>query len=302
MAVKYFTSSGTSRKTDTDKDYSDDLNNTNIKTNGAMPKISNGKATNGSMPTLNENKATNGSMPKLNGTKNSSNGSMPSLGKTNASSSGSMPTLKGNSSSNGSMPTLQNASNSSNGSMPRLQGTTTSSKGSMPTLSNNNASSKGSMPGLLSKAEQMNNKSNIAPASSTEPIKVVGNNTITLDFVVEGQTRNIGFRNIHAMSPGSRKTVGGGFSTFSIFLVQVPSSIAEIRYDGKTCTLALLKPEFFPYETSNTITDCIGKTFTVRASTGYEMKIHFEHYVSQTEKLNELLLSLVPEEDKKKYL
>ena len=104
------------------------------------------------------------------------------------------------------------------------------------------------------------------------------------------------------MTAGSRKTIGGGFSTFSIFLVQVPSSIAEIRYNGKECSLALLKPEYFPYETKNVINNCIGKTFIVRSDTGYEMGIHFEPYVSQTDKLNEVLLSLVPEEDKKKYL
>ena len=254
----------------------------------SMPTLDNANVSNGSMPTLDRTSASNGSMPTLERT-NASNGSMPTLGSINSKTSS-------------SMSTLSNTKTSSSGSMPTLGSINSRTSSSMSTLSNTKASSSGSMPGLMSKAQAYSKKATIPPASSSEPIKAIKDGTITLDFVVDGQTRNIGFRNIHAMTAGSRKTVGGGFSSFSIFLVQVPSAIAEIRFDGQTCTLALLKPEFFPYETNNIIPNCLGKIFTVRAETGYEMTIHFEPYVSQTEKLNELLLSLVPEENKKKYL
>ncbi len=142
----------------------------------------------------------------------------------------------------------------------------------------------------------------IAPASANDKIPTAKAGTIILELYVEGQTRQIGTRNIHALSAGSRKSIGGGLSIFSIFFVKVPSSIAEIRYDGKTCTLALLKPEYFPEAESSIIENCLDVPIKVRSEHGYLTTIMFTEYQSQTEKLNNLLLSIIPEEDKKRYL
>ncbi|HQC27608.1 MAG TPA: VWA domain-containing protein, partial [Treponemataceae bacterium] len=126
--------------------------------------------------------------------------------------------------------------------------------------------------------------------------------TIILELTVEGQTKKIGSRNIHALSAGARKSIGGGLSVFSIFFIKVPANIAEIRYDGQSCSLALLKPKYFPEADSNIIEDCLNKAITVISEHGYITRIMFSEYESQTEKLNELLLSVIPEEDKKKYI
>ncbi len=144
--------------------------------------------------------------------------------------------------------------------------------------------------------------SSVTPASSSEKIPLAKEGTIILELFVEGQTRKIGTRNIHALTAGSRKSVGGGLSIFSIFFVKVPSSIAEIRYDGHTCTLALLRPEYFPEAESNSIENCLNVPVTIRAENGFITTITFTEYESQTDKLNTLLLSVVPEEDKKKYI
>ncbi|HYW82445.1 MAG TPA: hypothetical protein VFB30_04270, partial [Spirochaetia bacterium] len=69
------------------------------------------------------------------------------------------------------------------------------------------------------------------------------------------QNHRIGFRNVHRISPGAARTIGGRFSSYLVFLVQVPSSIAEIRnVDGKYAFTAL-KPELFPSLTGP-VEDC----------------------------------------------
>ncbi|MBQ7904166.1 MAG: hypothetical protein IJ361_00250 [Spirochaetaceae bacterium] len=145
------------------------------------------------------------------------------------------------------------------------------------------------------------NSNAITPASSSESIEAKSDKDIVLELYVEGQNKNIGKRNIHTLSPGSRRSVGGGLSSFSIFLVQVPASIAEVRYDGETCSLALLQPEYFPEATSNIIENCINKKIKVRSNKGYEMNITIRPYEDQTDKLNNLLLSIFDDSQKQRY-
>ena len=142
---------------------------------------------------------------------------------------------------------------------------------------------------------------NITPASSSDTIESKSDKDITLELYVEGQNKNIGKRNIHTLTPGSRRSVGGGLSSFSIFLVQVPSSIAEVRYDGEKCSLALLQPEYFPEAKSNIIEDCINKSIKVKSDKGYEMTITIRPYENQTDKLNNLLLSIFDDSQKQRY-
>ena len=142
---------------------------------------------------------------------------------------------------------------------------------------------------------------NITPASSSDTIESKSDKDITLELHVEGQNKNIGKRNIHTLTPGSRRSVGGGLSSFSIFLVQVPSSIAEVRYDGEKCSLALLQPEYFPEAESNIIEDCINKRIKVKSDKGYEMTITIRPYENQTDKLNNLLLSIFDDSQKQRY-
>lgn len=143
--------------------------------------------------------------------------------------------------------------------------------------------------------------SKLKAASSKDKIPTKKEGNLILELYVEGQTRSIGSRNIHVLSAGSRKSIGGGLSVFSIFFVKLPANIAEIRYDGQSLSLALLKPKYFPEAESNIIEDCLNKPITVISEHGYITRIMFTEYESQTEKLNELLLSVIPEEDKDKY-
>ena len=153
------------------------------------------------------------------------------------------------------------------------------------------------LPAIGTKAKN----NSITPASSSDVIESKSDKDITLELYVEGQNKNIGKRNIHTLTPGSRRSVGGGLSSFSIFLVQVPSSIAEVRYDGEKCSLALLQPEYFPEATSNIIEDCINQNIKVKSDKGYEMNIVIRPYENQTDKLNNLLLSIFDDSQKQRY-
>lgn len=155
-----------------------------------------------------------------------------------------------------------------------------------------------SLPSLNSLKKQ----SSVQAASSSDKIPTKKEGTLILELFVEGQTRKIGSRNIHALKAGSRKSIGGDLSVFSIFYIRVPSNIAEIRYDGKTCSVALLKPEFFPEAESNIIEDCLNKPIKIISEHGFLSSITFTEYESETDKLNKLLLSVIPEDDKRKYI
>ena len=183
-----------------------------------------------------------------------------------------------------------------------------SSKNTDDTKSSYAASNKMTMP-TFTKPEGLrlpaigtkSSSNNITPASSSDTIESKSDKDITLELYVEGQNKNIGKRNIHTLTPGSRRSVGGGLSSFSIFLVQVPSSIAEVRYDGESCSLALLQPEYFPEADSNIIENCINKKIKVRSDKGYEMNIIIRPYEDQTDKLNNLLLSIFDDSQKQRY-
>jgi len=129
-------------------------------------------------------------------------------------------------------------------------------------------------------------------ANADEPIFIAENSNIMLELVVGNQNSNIGKRNIHMMKAGSRLSIGGGVSAFLVFLVRFPSHIAEIRYDGKRCDLAILKPQYFPNETENVIRDCIGREFILRSDKSYDVAFTLKVYEDPVLKLNRLLNSI----------
>jgi hypothetical protein len=93
------------------------------------------------------------------------------------------------------------------------------------------------------------------------------------------------------MKAGSKLGIGGGTSSFLIFLVKFPSNIAEIRYDGEQCSLAILKPEYFPYEKNNVIENCVNKTFRVVSDKAYEVEFAFTVFEDPATRINRILTS-----------
>ena len=129
-------------------------------------------------------------------------------------------------------------------------------------------------------------------ARAGEAIAVREDRSIMLNLFVTNQNTAIGRRNVHRMKAGSRLSLVGGASAFLVFLVHFPSRIAEVRFDGIQCTLAILKPEFFPYEEDIIIENCIDREFTLVSDHGYEVSFTLREFEDPVERLNRLLTSI----------
>lgn len=102
------------------------------------------------------------------------------------------------------------------------------------------------------------------------------------------QNHRIGFRNVHRISPGAARSVGGRFSSYLVFLVPVPSSIAEIRNVDGRYVFTVLKTELFP-SLSGPVEDCLGKEIPFVSPRGMEMSLHFRQWVSPLDEINSLM-------------
>ena len=109
-----------------------------------------------------------------------------------------------------------------------------------------------------------------------------------IEMRVELQNHRIGFRNVHRIPPGGGRSVGGRFSSYLVFLVQVPSSIAEIRNENGRYVFTALKPELFPSLTGP-VEDCLEKEIPFVSPRGMEMSLHFRQWISPLEEINSLM-------------
>ncbi|MEL3907241.1 MAG: VWA domain-containing protein [Treponema sp.] len=142
-------------------------------------------------------------------------------------------------------------------------------------------------------SSRMNRRPGFSPSEHTAPIKIQSTQSGMTELFVHNQSLSIGKRNIHLMKPGVSLSIGGTKSdAFLIFLVPFPANIAQIRYDGTEYHLTILKPEFFPYEHSNTIRNCIGRNITVVSKKGYHVTFVFRGYEDPKIKLNMILTSI----------
>ena len=109
-----------------------------------------------------------------------------------------------------------------------------------------------------------------------------------IEMRVDLQNHRVGFRNVHRISSGSARTVGGRFSSYLVFLVQVPAGIGEIRnVDGKY-VFTPLRPEMFP-ALSGPLDDCLETDIPFVGPKGREMVLHFRQWVSPLEEINKLM-------------
>jgi hypothetical protein len=109
-----------------------------------------------------------------------------------------------------------------------------------------------------------------------------------IEMRVSQQNHNIGFRNVHRLTTGSSKTVGGGFSGYLVFLVPVPPSIGEIRNEDGTYVFTPRRPEMFP-ALSGPVQDCIGKEIPFVTPRGKELTLHFREWKSLLDEINSIM-------------
>jgi hypothetical protein len=116
-----------------------------------------------------------------------------------------------------------------------------------------------------------------------------------IEMRVSLQNSHVGFRNVHRIAPGSSRRIGGGFSPYLIFLVAVPSGLAEIRNEKGTYVFTPLRPECFP-QLSGPVKDCLEKEIPFTTSKGKDLTIRFRTWVSPLEEINRLMRSVSRED------
>jgi Mg-chelatase subunit ChlD len=112
-----------------------------------------------------------------------------------------------------------------------------------------------------------------------------------IEMRVSLQNPHVGFRNVHRIPEGGRRSIGGGFSQYLVFLVRVPSSIAEIRNRGGKYVFTPLRAEMFP-GVSGPIEDCLDVEIPFVGPHGREMSIHFREWVSPLDEINRIMRSV----------
>lgn len=112
-----------------------------------------------------------------------------------------------------------------------------------------------------------------------------------IEMRVAFQNPHIGFRNIHRIDENKTLSIGGGFSTFLIFLIPMPSHIAEIENIEGIYVFTPLKMEFFP-DLKGPVENCLNKEIPVVSKHGYRTQITFKEYESPLSRINKLLHSV----------
>ena len=89
---------------------------------------------------------------------------------------------------------------------------------------------------------------------------------------------------------GAARSIGGRFSSFLVFLVPMPSGIAEIRNVDGRYVFTPLRAELFP-GVSGPIEDCLGREIPFVNAKGRELTLHFREWISPLEEINRILRS-----------
>ncbi len=112
-----------------------------------------------------------------------------------------------------------------------------------------------------------------------------------IEMRVSQQNSHIGFRNVHRISQGSSRRIGGRFSPYLVFLVPVPFGIAEITNDNGTYVFTPLRPELFP-RLSGPVVGCLGQEIPFTTPKGRDLTVSFRTWVSPLEEINRLMRSV----------
>ncbi|MCL2480860.1 MAG: hypothetical protein FWF38_04020 [Spirochaetaceae bacterium] len=96
-------------------------------------------------------------------------------------------------------------------------------------------------------------------------------------------------RNIHPFKSGAVKSVGGGNSSYLIFLYKIPGTIASLKFDGEKYIFTPLRPEFFPENGDKEIENPLEKNIKIKTEKQHILSIKFWEYISPLEKINSIM-------------
>jgi hypothetical protein len=109
-----------------------------------------------------------------------------------------------------------------------------------------------------------------------------------IEMRVEQQNHRIGFRNVHRIAPNGKQTIGGGFSSYQVFLVPVPQAIAEIRNVDGNYVFTPLRAELFP-DVKEPVEDCLGKMIPFVNPKGVDLTLYFREWISPLDEINSVM-------------
>jgi hypothetical protein len=132
-------------------------------------------------------------------------------------------------------------------------------------------------------------------ASLRRSLPSVGRRPSTLPPLIEMrvslQNSRVGFRNVHRVLPATARSVGGGTSSYLVFITRFPRGIAEIRNEGGTYTFIPLRSEFFP-ERPGPVKHCLGVEIPFTGPKGHRHSIVFREWKSAADEINALMRSV----------
>ena len=105
------------------------------------------------------------------------------------------------------------------------------------------------------------------------------------------QNSHLGFRNVHRVLPGTARSVGGGASSYLVFITRVPRGIAEIRNEGGAYTFVPLAGGYFP-EHPGPVKRCLGLEIPFTGPKGHRYTIAFREWKSALDEINALMRSV----------
>ena len=121
-----------------------------------------------------------------------------------------------------------------------------------------------------------------------EMVSDKGLRPLALKIIGQNDSR-IGTRNIHSFNDKSVKTIGGGHSSYLIFLYKLPSHIAEISHNEGKYILYPKNREFFPDITGEYSEVSMDKTIRIKTENGMIIECYFYEYISPLEKINKIM-------------
>ncbi len=111
-----------------------------------------------------------------------------------------------------------------------------------------------------------------------------------LALKVIGQNDNrIGSRNIHSFNDKAVKTMGGGHSSYLIFLYKLPSHIAEISHSGGKYILTVKNADYFPEIEEESAEIIPGKNIKIKTENSMIIECYFYEYISPLEQINSIM-------------
>jgi hypothetical protein len=132
-------------------------------------------------------------------------------------------------------------------------------------------------------------------ASLRRSLPAVGRRPSTLPPLIEMrvslQNSHVGFRNVHRVLPGTARSVGGGASSYLVFITRVPRGIAEIRNEGGAYTFVPLAGGYFP-EHPGPVKRCLGLEIPFTGPKGHRYTIAFREWKSALDEINALMRSV----------